>query len=331
MSYISWNCRGVGNPRTVRALNDLIRDRKSSFLFLIQTISVASKIEDFRVKFGFEHCFSVDRACRSGGLAILWKHPIHCRVVSYSQNHIDIVMEENNLESWHLSCFYGYPDRARRKESWDLVRRLASMSPLPWCIWGDFNDLLFASDKDGSNPHPQYLLDGFGEAIEDCHLSELSLSRGRFTWEKNRGTNAWVREKLDRAFANVGWWLKFPLCNLKVLHTSCSDHEPLLLDLIHANVSIKVFRFRFENIWLKEKNFIKDVSAVWRELPVMHLLPKLLSVSTYMARWGRTFFHKFREKIKSHKANLDRLVDCTDASSIKEYMIERDKLNNLLL
>lgn len=195
---------------------------------------------------------------------------------------------------------------------------------------GDFNDLLFASDKDGSNPHPQSLLDGFGKAIEDCQLSELGLSGGRFTWEKSRGTNGWVREKLDRAFASVGWWLKFPLCSLKVFHTSVSDHNPILLELFHVNMSKKVFRFRFENIWLKEVNFIKDVSAVWKELPVAHLLPKLLSVSAYMARWGRTFFHKFREKIKSHKANLDRLVDCTDESSVKEYMLERDKLNNLL-
>lgn len=138
MSYISWNCRGVGNPRTVRALNDLIRDHKPSFIFVIETISIASRIEELRVRFSFEQCFSIDKIGRSGGLAVLWKHPIRCQITSYSQNHIDVIMVEDNVESWRLSCFYGHLDRAKRKESWDLISRLASLSPLPWCIWGGF-------------------------------------------------------------------------------------------------------------------------------------------------------------------------------------------------
>lgn len=196
---------------------------------------------------------------------------------------------------------------------------------------GDFNDLLFASDKKGNSPHPQSLLDSFSRVIEDCQLSEVNLSGGKFTWEKGKGTDAWVREKLDRAFSNVSWWSKFPLCNLKVLHTSCLDHEPIFLELIHANISKKDFRFRFKNTWLKELNFIKEVSAVWIDLPLSHLLPKLIVVLSFMARWGRSFFHKFREKVKEHKAILDRLVDYTDDYSVQEYLSIKDKLNTLLL
>lgn len=73
MSHISWNCRGLGNPRTVHALSDLIRDHRPIFLFLIETISFSNKIEELRVKFGFDYSFSVDKIGRSGGLAVLWK------------------------------------------------------------------------------------------------------------------------------------------------------------------------------------------------------------------------------------------------------------------
>lgn len=93
----------------------------------------------------------------------------------------------------------------------------------------------------------------------------------------------------------------------------------------------KEFRFKFENIWLKEPEFIKEVSEIWNSIPVMHLLPKLVKIMSYMARWGRTFFHKFREKIKEHKTKLDRLVDCCDPDSVKEYLSEKEKLNTLLL
>lgn len=50
------------------------------------------------------------------------------------------------------------------------------MSSISWCIWGDFNDLLFASDKRGKSSHPQYIFDGVSRAVEDCRLSELDLS-----------------------------------------------------------------------------------------------------------------------------------------------------------
>lgn len=73
----------------------------------------------------------------------------------------------------------------------------------PWCIFGDFNDMLNTYDKQGKHPHPPSLLEGFRSAIEDCNLKELKLTNGAFTWEKSKGSQAWVRECLDRAFANV--------------------------------------------------------------------------------------------------------------------------------
>lgn len=44
-------------------------------------------------------------------------------------------------------CYYGYPDRGRRTQSWDLRRKLRDMSKVPWCIIGDFNDFLSQQDK----------------------------------------------------------------------------------------------------------------------------------------------------------------------------------------
>lgn len=84
---------------------------------------------------------------------------------------------------------------------WEFIRRLANLSPLPWCIWEDFNDLPYVSNKKGNIPHPQNLLDGFRSVIEDCHLLEVELSGGEYTWEKIRGTNYLVRQRLNRLFA----------------------------------------------------------------------------------------------------------------------------------
>lgn len=179
--------------------------------------------------------------------------------------------------------------------------------------------MLYISDKKGQHKHPQSLLDGFRKTIEDCSLIELELKGGDFTWEKSKGTTRWVRERLDRCFANSLWWSQFPLCTLTVFHTIKSDHEPIKLELMNTTMPKNQFRFRFENTWLKESSFHSEVSSFWQSLPALHLLPKLLAVSKYMAKWGKDFFNKFREKVVKQKETIDNLKNREDDDGIQMF------------
>lgn len=290
MNCLAWNCRGLGNFRTVRALNDLVRGHKPDILFLCETISVATKIEKFRVKFKYDYCFSVDRVGRSGGLAVFWRNYSEVSVDNYSQNHIDLVFTENGATSWRLTLYYGFPERTRRKDAWEMICRLANISTLPWCIMGDFNDLLYSADKKGKHPHPNSLMEGFRKALDESMLTEIYLSGGLFTWEKGRGTNDWVQEKLDRAFATRDWVVKFSFCKLSVITAPVSDHEPIFLELMEIAITKREFRFKFENTWLKEPSFVKEVTDHWETIHCANLLPKLNSVSKFMEKWGKDFF-----------------------------------------
>lgn len=284
MNSISWNCRGMGNLRAVRVLGDLIRSQKPNFLFLSETLTNGVKIKKLCRKFGFADCWSVDCIGRSGGLAIFWTRSVQCKVIDWSSNHIDVCFMKDDNPSWRMTCFYGLPERTRRRESWELIKYLANKSNLPWCIIGDFNDMLYESEKKGRHKHPQFLLDGFRRTIEECELVELDLNGGRYTWEKSRGTREWVRERLDRAFATSSWWHMFPLCKLSVGHTIISDHEPILLNLCSVLSSRKKFRFRFENTWLKEESFHAEVVEYWKKLSPIHFLPKLIEISAFMEK-----------------------------------------------
>lgn len=228
-----------------------------------------------------------------------------------------MVVLQNSSPKWRLTCFYGYPERDRRRDSWDLMRQLSSNSTLPWIIIDDFNDLLFQSDKEGVHDHPQFLMDGFKVGVIDCNLVDIDLSGGRFTWEKGKGTANWVKERLDRAFATDQWWQLFPLCNLSVDHVVYSDHDPIQLDLYNVKLAKKQFRFKFENTWLKEPSFRGDVKKHWDELPPLQLLPKLISISSFIAKWGRNFFHKFKEKLCKQKEVVNALSSKVDEISIK--------------
>lgn len=79
---------------------------------------------------------------------------------------------------------------------------------------------------------------------------EIDLKGGNFTWEKSKGTNDWVRERLDRGFATDSRWQLFPSCSLTVIHASTFDHDPIKLEPLNTCISRKQFRFKFENTWL---------------------------------------------------------------------------------
>ena len=214
MIGLAWNCRGINNPRAVRVVCEMVRSHRVDILFLIETISHAKKIEEIRRKLGFEGAFAVDREGPGGGLAALWRKNSLCSVVGFSLNFINLRIEDGVHPKWRFTCFYGFPERSRRRDSWELLRSLAGRSNLPWCIIGDFNDLLRLEDKVGGSEHPEGLFRGFGNAISDCALHEIALLGSQYTWERGRGTDRWVKERLDRAFGTDGWMNQFPNAKL---------------------------------------------------------------------------------------------------------------------
>nr|DAD34711.1 TPA_asm: hypothetical protein HUJ06_005351 [Nelumbo nucifera] len=205
MICLCWNCQGLGNPRAVRALRELIHSRKPDVIFLIETLVHVNKIEEIRIHIGFADAFVVDREGRGGGIAFLWKAPNMCSLLDYSNNHINVQVCDDEKGSRRLTGFYGYPDRSRRRDSWNLLRAICASSRLPWCCIGEFNGMLSPMDKRGRLDHPNWLLAGFRETISDCHLHEISIIGSCFTWERGRGAEAWVQERIDRAFASGEW------------------------------------------------------------------------------------------------------------------------------
>nr|DAD49162.1 TPA_asm: hypothetical protein HUJ06_019099 [Nelumbo nucifera] len=177
MICLSWNCRGLGNPRAVHALRELIHSYKPDVIFLIETL----------VHIGFVGAFAVDRDERGGGIAFLWKAPNMC-----------------SLSNNHINAFYGYPNRSHRRESWNLLCAICASSRLPWCCIGDFNDMLSPEDKQGRLDHPNWLLARFRETISDYHLHEISIIGSCFTWERETVSVSRVHRHLRFRFEN-GW------------------------------------------------------------------------------------------------------------------------------
>ena len=96
-------------------------------------------------------------------------------LLGFSRNFIDVVVKIPNLPMWRMTGFYGCPDRCRRRESWDILINLSNKSDLPWCIVGDFNDILMNSNKKGRVRHPPSLIVGFQTTIQQCGIFDIPL------------------------------------------------------------------------------------------------------------------------------------------------------------
>ena len=164
-----------------------------------------NKLEELKRKLGYECCFAVGKEGCSGGLGVFWKDSIHCSIISFSKHHIDLEVRDILKGVWHLTGFYGCPERSHKRESWDLVCTLHENSCLPWCILGDFNDIISAMDKKGLVDHPTWLINGFREVILDCGLHDVPLEGYPYTWQRRKGYNYEVEERLDKVIrATVG-------------------------------------------------------------------------------------------------------------------------------
>ncbi|KAK1354012.1 hypothetical protein POM88_047268 [Heracleum sosnowskyi] len=253
MSLLVWNCRGLANPRTIRFLKEIVKHNRPSLIFLSETLVKKNKVDQFCKSIHYAGSFAVESQGRGGGLALIWKNEGGVEIKGSCNHYIDFEVYCEQVGRWRYTGYYGCPERSRRRESWRMLRELASRSNLPWCVIGDFNDMMFVNEKRGGRVQPRWLLDGFSEAVNACGLVDLGFKGCEFTWERSRGNTEWVQERLDRGLANKGWRSLFPEAEVQVLEVSTSDHLPLLLQLKRMVYVKKKKRFRFENMWIQEE------------------------------------------------------------------------------
>ena len=92
---------------------------------------------------------------RKGGLLLVWKKEvrIYSRTTTFSC--IDVSVEESDGRMWRLTGVYGEPNWDNKERTYQLLRDLHAQSTLPWVAVGDFNEILFSSEKEGGAPRQQ--------------------------------------------------------------------------------------------------------------------------------------------------------------------------------
>ncbi|KAF7812457.1 reverse transcriptase [Senna tora] len=188
---------------------------------------------------------------------------------------------------------------------------------------GDFNDLLYQSEKWGHKPRASRKIALFQEFLDDCELHDLEYKGVEFTWTNKRLNKAHVKEKIDRALGNLSLNFGFPKAQVLVNEAIGSDHASLLVDLCF--VDAKTPRaFKFEAVWAEHPDFVKVVGDSWlgqkdlSDRVVSQSVERLNNCRKALVSWSKKAFPNNRKLVENL---LSILKDCNEGDLTEEKAI----------
>ena len=146
------------------------------------------------------------------------------------------------------------------------------MSPLPWLLIGDFNEVLHAGEHDGVGQRSQSQIASFRSVVDDCALLDLGYTGIPWTFEHKVAGGSYTRVRLDRVLACSAWTAQFPRARVDHLTAGSSDHVPIILHPHgEAWVTQRQHVFRYETMWESHDQLHTKVANDWGEC--MHAAP----------------------------------------------------------
>ena len=250
----------------------------------------------------------------SGGLALFWRRDVEVCIKSFSRYHIDAFVQDGEGVEWRLTGMYGEPKGEEKHKTWRLMKILSNQYNKPWLCLGDFNEILFGSEKEGGQPRSAGCMDRFRNVLEDCKLEDLGFVGDAFTW-RNHHHNAegYIRERLDRAVANIEWRDLFPLVRVINGDPRHSDHRPLIVECGEREPTIhgcyRDISIKFEAKWLEEEDCFGRVEEAWNEaleLGQVEMVQMQKKILRDLRDWDTNVLGELERRISSIKKELER-------------------------
>lgn len=167
---------------------------------------------------------------------------------------------------------------------------LGEVIHLPWLILGDFNQILYSTEKRGGRPSSVGSMNAFGHMVRECALINLGYSGIPFTWSNMRKGVANIQECLDRAFGNRLWFTMYGSTRVTHLPRSRSDQTPLLLRDTLLPSPPNRRPFRVQAAWFQHSGFEPFLTRYWENIATMELIPTMTSVQHTLGQWNRNVF-----------------------------------------
>lgn len=244
----------------------------------------------------------------SGGICLMWRqHRVHVEPIWELRQVLFGIVSciRSSFPVWCLGAIYASTNATHRSDLWRHLTEALSAN-LPFCLIGDFNQIILPAEKMGGAPFRyDWKTRDFMEFINTNRLRHVH-STGNFF------TPGSIFKRLDRGISNELWADAFPDAAISHLPRLSSDHSPLLLQCF-GQISNRSSHFRFEDAWLCIPASWDVVRRAWRP-PVrgnaFHKLTSCLAkVRNSLRVWNRSYVRNNIEQMNSLEDLIQHLQD----------------------
>ncbi|XP_021770735.1 uncharacterized protein LOC110734917 [Chenopodium quinoa] len=237
------------------------------------------------------------------------------------------ILDNNNTAKWRAIGIYGWPEQADRHLTWSLMSNLRAECDLPCIMFGDFNEIISLSKKEGGVPRSERLMDPFRSTMDTCSLHDLGFKGSIFTWERGNTMETFVRERLDRFLASEERCLlfsDFEVTNMPIFKVN-SDHAPIIMSIVKKGPdSYSGNAFKFESLWLSNENCGSVIENGWSKGAGLSIMHRLAVYSEALASWAALTFGSVKKRIKIVEKKIRELkMGSMDGGKLERVDLER--------
>ncbi|WMV54211.1 hypothetical protein MTR67_047596 [Solanum verrucosum] len=157
----------------------LVHINRVVYLAILEPLVNKTKIEGYRKFLGFQYCL----ANTNGKIWCFWNHLDQVEVIANEEQHITIKFKDRNgANSRYVSVIYAECTDRDRRDLWDSMENISRSINDPWCVGGDFNDIMDPDEKLGGKPHRANKCFDFISTMEACGLSDLGFVGRNAMW-----------------------------------------------------------------------------------------------------------------------------------------------------
>lgn len=121
--------------------------------------------------------------------------------VKFADKNVIDSLVQFGVFTFFLFCIYGEPSDHGREVVWEIISRWGGIRKEPWCIIGDFNEILSNGEKSGGPRRAEESFKPSSDMLHCCGVDEFSSKGDRFTWG-GWHWKKWIQCCLDRSFGN---------------------------------------------------------------------------------------------------------------------------------
>ena len=225
--------------------------------------------------------------------------------------------------SW-VTAVYASPNPILRRQLWSHMENIASSMQGPWLIGGDFNSILYASEKQGGVRRNSGVCNLFRKWFDGYQIYDLKFKGPRFTW--SRGL---LLKRLDRALCNKEWLLQHTKNSVLHLPKFASDHRSVLVRFDKDGADHQRNRpFHFLATWLTHDHFSNFVKQVWNSK--IHYNAATSQFVQEVQAWNRNVFGNIFQRKRRLMARINGIQATLESRNSYSLMRMEARLRNEL-